>query len=80
MRVYVGNLNPNVDRAEVQREFQRFGGLADVWVARNPPGFAFLEFDDDHDAQDAVKEMDGREVFGSRVRVEISHASRGGNR
>jgi splicing factor, arginine/serine-rich 7 len=51
MRVYVGGLHPNVERAELQREFQKFGSLADVWVARNPPGFAFLEFDDPHDAE-----------------------------
>eukprot|EP00042_Codosiga_hollandica_P030066 m.170867 g.170867 ORF g.170867 m.170867 type:complete len:206 (+) comp53261_c0_seq19:148-765(+) len=80
MRVYVGGLSGSVDRSEVQREFQRFGTLADVWVARNPPGFAFLEFEDDHDAQDACKEMDGRELFGGRLRVEVSRGGRGGGR
>jgi hypothetical protein len=50
-RVYLGNLNPNVDKSEVQREFQKFGALADVWVARNPPGFSFLEFEDARDAE-----------------------------
>ncbi len=30
-----------------------------VWVARKPPGFAFVEFDDLRDAQDAIRAMDG---------------------
>ncbi len=51
MKVYVGGLNNSVDKTELQREFQRFGSLTDVWVARNPPGFAFLEFEDTRDAE-----------------------------
>lgn len=30
-----------------------------VWVARKPPGFAFVDFDDRRDAQDAIRELDG---------------------
>ncbi len=37
----------------------RYGPLRNVWVARNPPGFAFVEFEDPRDAEDAVKALDG---------------------
>ena len=30
-----------------------------VWVARKPPGYAFVEFDDKRDAVDAIKALDG---------------------
>lgn len=30
-----------------------------MWVARKPPGFAFVDFDDRRDAQDAIRELDG---------------------
>jgi hypothetical protein len=33
-----------------------------VWVARKPPGFAFIDFDDKRDAQDAIRDMDGNET------------------
>ena len=50
-RVYVGNLGKNGSRRELEREFERFGPLRDVWVARNPPGFAFVLFEDARDAK-----------------------------
>lgn len=30
-----------------------------VWVARRPPGYAFVEFDDHRDALDAIQRLDG---------------------
>ncbi|MBA0865172.1 hypothetical protein Goshw_009719, partial [Gossypium schwendimanii] len=30
-----------------------------VWVARRPPGYAFIDFDDRRDAEDAIRELDG---------------------
>lgn len=59
-----------------------------MWIARNPPGFAFVEFEDDRDARDAVRDMDGRFILDKRIRVEISRrgraagggAGRGGDR
>jgi arginine/serine-rich splicing factor 7 len=30
-----------------------------VWVARKPPGFAFIDFDDKRDAEDALRDLDG---------------------
>ena len=78
-RIYIGGLPADASRREVEREFEYFGPLRDVWVARNPPGFGFIVFDDTRDAEDAVREMDGRRVCGSRVRVEMARGpTRGG--
>lgn len=78
-RVYIGNLGNNGSRRELEREFERFGPLRDVWVARNPPGFAFVVFEDSRDAEDACHEMDGRYVCGEKVRVEMARGpTRGG--
>ena len=33
--------------------------MCSVWVARRPPGYAFIDFDDRRDAQDAIRELDG---------------------
>lgn len=59
-KVYVGNLGNNGNKTELERAFGYYGPLRSVWVARNPPGFAFVEFEDPRDASDAVRELDGR--------------------
>lgn len=80
-KVYVGNLPHDARKEELEHEFSRYGKLQDVWVARNPPGFAFVEFYDERDAKDACDDLDGRTLCGARVRVEISHGkSRGRGR
>ncbi|KAL9251201.1 Serine/arginine-rich splicing factor RSZ21A-like protein [Drosera capensis] len=73
-RVYVGNLDPRVSERDLEDEFRVFGVLRSVWVARRPPGYAFIEFDDRRDALDAIRSLDGK----SGWRVELSHNSKGG--
>merc|ERR1719345_383244 len=85
-KVYVGNLCNNIDERDVQDAFGKFGAIRNVWIARNPPGFAFVTFEDPKDAEDCVKDTDGTELDrekltdpGQRVRVEVSHGrSKGG--
>lgn len=60
-KVYVGNLGSNGNKTDLERAFGYYGPLRSVWVARNPPGFAFVEFEDSRDATDAVRELDGRQ-------------------
>jgi len=71
-KVYVGNLGNNASKSELESVFSHYGPLKNVWVARNPPGFAFIEFQDPRDAEDAVRNLDGTRVSGMRVRVEMS--------
>ncbi|XP_074167214.1 serine/arginine-rich splicing factor 3 isoform X1 [Sminthopsis crassicaudata] len=75
-KVYVGNLGNNGNKTELERAFGYYGPLRSVWVARNPPGFAFVEFEDPRDAADAVRELDGRTLCGCRVRVELSNGEK----
>lgn len=82
-KVYVGGLPNDATTEELEDQFMKYGKLRKVWVARNPPGFAFLEFEDARDAEDAVKAMDGAKICGVRARVEMSNGrqrGRGGGR
>lgn len=56
-KVYVGDLGSNASKPELEDAFSYYGPLRNVWVARNPPGFAFVEFEDPRDAEDAVSWM-----------------------
>uniref|UniRef100_A0A915EA62 RRM domain-containing protein n=1 Tax=Ditylenchus dipsaci TaxID=166011 RepID=A0A915EA62_9BILA len=78
-KVYVGGLPEDATSQELEDVFHRFGRIRKVWVARRPPGFAFVEYEDVRDAEDAVRSLDGSRICGVRARVELSHGrSRGG--
>ncbi|CAM9379993.1 unnamed protein product, partial [Chrysoparadoxa australica] len=65
---------------ELASEFERFGRVEKMWVARNPPGFAFVWYTDSRDADDACRDMDGSTLGGKTLRVEVSRQRRGGDR
>lgn len=61
-KLYVGDLGNNASKQELEDAFGYYGPLRNVWVARNPPGFAFVEFEDPRDAEDAVRGL-GNIIF-----------------
>ncbi|ENN81293.1 hypothetical protein YQE_02297, partial [Dendroctonus ponderosae] len=80
-RVYVGGLEDGVKKEDLEEEFQKFGKLNNVWIALNPPGFAFIEFGNLSDAEAACDSLNGIDFLGSKLRVEIAKGrSRGGGR
>ncbi|KAK8963034.1 Serine/arginine-rich splicing factor RSZ21A [Platanthera guangdongensis] len=57
-RVYVGNLEPRVSERDLEDDFRVYGVIRSIWVARRPPGYAFIDFEDHRDANDAIRGMD----------------------
>eukprot|EP00850_Spirogloea_muscicola_P011190 SM000068S20622 [mRNA] locus=s68:623042:625557:+ [translate_table: standard] len=51
-----------MSQREMEDEFRVYGVLRSVWVARKPPGFAFIEFEDRRDAEDAIKGSNGLDL------------------
>ncbi|XP_034113146.1 serine/arginine-rich splicing factor 1 isoform X2 [Drosophila sulfurigaster albostrigata] len=85
-RIYVGNLPPDIRTKDIQDLFHKFGKVTfvDLKNRRGPP-FAFVEFEDARDADDAVKARDGYDYDGYRLRVEFPRGGgpgsyRGNNR
>ncbi|KAG7394369.1 Serine/arginine-rich splicing factor 1 [Phytophthora boehmeriae] len=85
-RVYVGNLPMDIRTREVEDIFYKYGRIRDIDVKfpSRPPAFAFVDFEDSRDAEDAIRGRDGYEYDGARLRVESANAGRrergGGNR
>jgi RNA recognition motif-containing protein len=50
----------DASKEDLESAFGYYGPLRSVWVARNPPGFAFIDFEDIRDAEDAVRNLDGK--------------------
>ena len=62
-RVYVGGISHRARERDVEKLFDRFGRIKDVSLKN---GFAFVEFDDDRDADDAVYDLNRTTFMGER--------------
>ncbi|KAK4782109.1 hypothetical protein SAY86_016211 [Trapa natans] len=77
--IYVGNLPGDIRMREVEDLFYKYGPIVDIdlKIPPRPPGYAFVEFEDPRDAEDAVDGRDGYKFDGYRLRVEFAHGGRG---
>ncbi len=77
-RVYVGNLPPDIRSRDVDDLFHKYGKIVfvDLKDRRGPP-FAFVEFEDPRDAEDAVRARDGYDYDGYKIRVEFPRGGGG---
>jgi RNA recognition motif-containing protein len=72
--IYVGNLNLQVDNKILFNTFSSFGTIIAVKVLRHivtrvSRGFAFIEFKLQHEANLAKSVMNGKELFGKKLKV-----------
>ncbi|PKU74096.1 serine/arginine-rich splicing factor SR30-like isoform X2 [Dendrobium catenatum] len=79
--IYVGNLPGDIREKEIEDLFYKYGNIIeiDLKIPPRPPGYAFIEFEDARDAEDAIYGRDGYNFDGFRLRVEIAHGGRGGS-
>ncbi|OMO81907.1 hypothetical protein COLO4_23353 [Corchorus olitorius] len=77
--LYVGNLPGDIREREVEDLFYKYGPIAhiDLKIPPRPPGYAFVEFEEARDAEDAIRGRDGYDFGGHRLRVELAHGGRG---
>ncbi|CAG7817397.1 unnamed protein product [Allacma fusca] len=61
-------------------ENDKYGKCEHVWVAFNPPGFAFVNFESAESASDAVDALNGEDFMGCKLRVEVSRPRAPGGR
>merc|ERR1712209_264077 len=73
-KVWVGGLGEEGTRIELEVAFEEIGPVKNIWLAKNPPSFAFIEMEDPRDAEDAVKALDGTELCGMIAHVEMAKA------
>jgi RNA recognition motif-containing protein len=52
-KVFLGNLDDRVRKEDIE-SFIAPLKAADIWIARKPPGFGFIHFDDPRDAEDGM--------------------------
>lgn len=74
--VYVGGISSEVRERDIESFFHGYGSIKQVNLKK---GFAFCVFDDDRDAEDAVKDLNGTRLRGERVKLEFAKGERRGS-
>jgi RNA recognition motif-containing protein len=73
-KLYVGNIAFSSTEAELRELFGRHGAVESVAVVTDRQtgqsrGFAFVEMEDGHDAQEAIRALDGTDLGGRTIKV-----------
>ncbi|KAG5842937.1 hypothetical protein ANANG_G00183060 [Anguilla anguilla] len=72
-RVYIGRLSYRAREKDVEKFFKGYGKILEVDLKN---GYGFVEFDDPRDADDAVYDLNGKDLCGERVIVEHTKGPR----
>ena len=68
--MFLGNLPPDCKVSDIQQFLDKFGRVRNILIKQGKYGFA--EFEDSREAEDAVCDLHGKKLLGSRVTVEFA--------
>jgi RNA recognition motif-containing protein len=69
--VFVGGLDATTERRDIEDTFGQYGTMSSIWIAKKPPGFGFVCYEDARDAEDAVRALNGSTMMGRELTVEL---------
>ena len=61
-RVFVGNIPSDCRDRDMEKFFKGYGKLGEISIKN---GFGFIDFDDHRDAEDAVQDLNGKDMPGA---------------
>jgi len=73
-KLYVGRISERTRERDLEDLFSKFGKITCIELKL---GYAFVEFEDRRDAEDALKEVHGTDFLEHRITVEFSYSSQG---
>ena len=76
-KLYVGNLSFNSTEDDIIGAFSSYGTVTSVnliidWETGRPRGFGFVEMSSDAEAQSAMQAMDGQDLDGRNLKVNVA--------
>jgi RNA recognition motif-containing protein len=85
MNIYVGNMSYDVTEADLRAAFEAFGAVTSINIIKDqysgqPKGFGFVEMPSASEAQAAIAGLNGKELMGRAVNVNVARPREGGSR
>lgn len=80
MKLFVGNIPDGVSEEDLRQVFAEFGAVTHcrLLVDAARPTIAFVHMAHKQDADDAIRELHGRDWDGYQIRVQEAHDRSGG--
>lgn len=88
-KMFVGGIPYSTTKEQLEELFAQFGQVVSVNIVTDKfsgqsKGFAFVEMENDSEAQEAIKQLDGSDFNGRKIGVSVARpkeefSSRGGN-
>jgi RNA recognition motif-containing protein len=74
MNIYVGNLSYDVSEENLRQAFESFGQVSSATIIKDKysgqsRGFGFVEMLEQAQAQEAIKNLNGKELLGKQMSV-----------
>ncbi|XP_076592493.1 uncharacterized protein srsf10a isoform X2 [Chaetodon auriga] len=79
--LFVRNIADESRPEDLRREFGRYGPIVDVYIpldfyTRRTRGFAYIQFEDVRDAEDALHNLDRKWVCGRQIEIQFAQGDR----
>ncbi|KAM4539782.1 serine and arginine rich splicing factor 10b [Odontesthes bonariensis] len=79
--LFVRNISDESRPEDLRREFGRYGPIVDVYIpldfhTRQSRGFAYIQFEDVRDAEDALHSLDRKWVCGRQIEIQFAQGDR----
>jgi cold-inducible RNA-binding protein len=77
MNIYVGNLSYQVSEEELKEEFKNFGDVKSTKIiidreTGRSKGFGFVEMEQSEDGENAINQLNGKDLKGRNIKVNES--------
>ncbi|XP_036395075.1 serine/arginine-rich splicing factor 10 [Megalops cyprinoides] len=79
--LFIRNISDESRPEDLRREFGRYGPIVDVYIpvdfyTRRARGFAYIQFEDVRDAEDALHNLDRKWVCGRQIEIQFAQGDR----
>jgi len=79
--LYVRNVPDGTRQEEMRDLFEKYGPVKDIYIpldyyTRRPRGFAYVQYEDSRDAEDAQYHLDRTRFFGRELEIEFARGDR----
>merc|ERR1712088_750223 len=71
VKLFVYGVSASCPKSVLEREFDRYGRVSDVFITGK--GYAFITMEKQDEAEDAIDALNGKKIDGQDVKVELAH-------